>query len=380
MQVEYKGFQTYLRQTFPEYSEMTAYEIYQLKKQDLNFINSASKYLHYHGYLLRLIIFFDYYEFIDKNNSSLLDFMEIFCPIGCSDSFNSLDKTVISVNYEGYLPYKENFRGIKNEFNDCLTAFIINKKDDSIQIFQNDLLFEYNKLNLNKLYLNALQKVKEQVSHPNIVFNYLYSFLNKYTDLFDFYVTSSSHSIDHHIIRFAEITPPTEVKKHNRAFLLFSQNNSFIEIISNNKKSLLDINLQFISKDNFLTNLVDPLKQIIINFDESQSNSYTQKWVNYIQSQFPVILPEQNLDNIFQIKINNKNCYSSFLNKDMYSGVVNAKIYCKQLNKEVEISSDFKSWDDEQKIIYLYELYKTFKDNEQLNSILNGSMKTKKRI
>ena len=45
MQVEYKGFQTYLRQTSPEYSEMTAYEIYQLKKQDLNFINSASKYL-----------------------------------------------------------------------------------------------------------------------------------------------------------------------------------------------------------------------------------------------------------------------------------------------------------------------------------------------
>lgn len=380
MRPEYRGFQTYLRQTFPECSELTAYEIYQLKKQDLNFINSASQYLHCHGDLLQLIIFFDYYEFIDKNDSSLLDFMEVFCPIGHSCCSNSLDKTVISVNYEGYLPYKENFKGIKNEFNDCLTAFIINKKDDSIQIFQNDLLFEYNKLNLNKLYLNALQKVKEQVSHPNIVFNYLYYFFNKYTDLFDFYVTSSSHSIDHNIIRFAEITPLTEVKKYNRAFLLFSQNNSFIEIISNNKKSLLDINLQFISKDNFLTNLVDPLKQIIINFDESQSNSYTQKWVNYIQSQFPVILPEQNLDNIFQIKINNKNCYSSFLNKDMYSGVVNAKVYCEQLNKEVEISSDFKSWDDKQKIIYLYELYKTFKDNEQLNAILNGSMKTKKRI
>lgn len=380
MQVEYKGFQTYLRQTFPEYSEMTAYEIYQLKKQDLNFINSASKYLHYHGDLLRLIIFFDYYEFIDNNNSPLLDFMEIFCPIGYSGCFNSVDKTVISVNYEGHLPYKENLRGIKNEFNDCLTAFIINKKDDSIQIFQNDLLFEYNKLNLNKLYLHALQKVKEQVSHPNIVFNYLYSFLNKFTDLFDFYVTSSTYSIDHHIIRFEEITPPIEVKKYNKAFLLFSQNNSFIEIISNNKKSFLDINLQFISKDNFLTNLVDPLKQIIINFDESQSNSYTQKWINYIQSQFSVILSEQNFDNIFQIKINNKNCYSSFLNKDMYSGVVNAKIYCKQLNKEVEILSDLKLWDDEQKIIYLYELYKTFKDNEQLNSILNGSIKTKKRI
>ena len=97
MQVEYKGFQNYLRQTFPEYSEMTAYEIYQLKKQDLNFINSASKYLHYHGDLLRLIIFFDYYEFIDNNNSPLLDFMEIFCPIGYSGCFNSVDKTVISV-------------------------------------------------------------------------------------------------------------------------------------------------------------------------------------------------------------------------------------------------------------------------------------------
>lgn len=45
MQSGYQEFQTYLRQTFPEFSELTAYEIYQLKKQDLNFINSASKYL-----------------------------------------------------------------------------------------------------------------------------------------------------------------------------------------------------------------------------------------------------------------------------------------------------------------------------------------------
>lgn len=278
MQAEYKEFQTYLRQTFPEYSEMTAYEIYQLKKQDLNFINSASQYLHHHGDLLRLIIFFDYYEFIDKNDSSLLDFMEIFCPIGHSCCFNSLDKNVISVNYEAHLPYKENLRGIKNEFNDCLTAFIINKKDDSIQVYQNNLLFEYNKLNLNKLYLNELQKVKEKVSHPYIVFNYLSFFLNKFTDLSEFYVISGSHGINHHQVRFAEMTSPIEVKKYNRAFLLFSQNNSFIEIISNNKKSFLNINLEFISKDNFLTNLVNPLKQIIINFDESQSNSYIKKW------------------------------------------------------------------------------------------------------
>lgn len=35
MQSGYQEFQTYLRQTFPEFSELTAYEIYQIKNKIL---------------------------------------------------------------------------------------------------------------------------------------------------------------------------------------------------------------------------------------------------------------------------------------------------------------------------------------------------------
>lgn len=373
MQSGYQEFQTYLRQTFPEFSELTAYEIYQIKKQDLNFINTAAKYLNNSSDLLCSMFFFDYYEYIKSNSTDLFDFMDEFFPMGLFFSENN--KRIIPITYNGHFS--------QTKINKYTTYFSIDYQgDEYTQIFYGEQILKYNKHNLSKIYLNAIKNVKYNILQDDIVFNYLLIFLSKHTDLYGFFERSYIEHLNKLI--FTEMTPPSDLKKDKLSFLVLEKIDSYLYVKNNNHNNILKIDLATISENNFFLDLIEPLKKYFILFDELQKEFYTNKWFNYIINEIPFILGQPSLDiNFLSVNINNKNCYSSFLDKNMYSGVVIANINCKQLNKGIVVSTMLSNiMGEHDLIIDLHEQYKIFKDHEQLNCIFNNSntIKTKKRI
>jgi len=305
-----RNLQNYIRQSFPEHSELTVSEIFAIKYTDSIFMNNIyqtyDSSLTINSVIIKDLFFIDLAEFFDRNKEKYIhDFIDENC---FYQSFNFGDGK-FGVNFYSY-----------NDISHSKVLFFNNNlRNNEISVSYNDENLKYNKINFDNLMFKYIDFIKNNHLRSEIIFTFLYGYIKNNTDLSDFFLLSPLISKNTKI-RISEYfsmehsIKNDEPKKHINIYHI--RHNFYIS--DHNSNILLKKDLRLVAKSDFFNEIMKPIKDIFIHFDDLKQSNFLNIWEKDAYKHLSSIMDKKYLDSV-KIKINLPEIKSVFLDKIIYS-------------------------------------------------------------
>lgn len=305
-----RNLQNYIRQSFPEHSELTASEIFSIKHIDSKFMTDVYQIYDSSFTITSIIIkdlfFIDLAEFFERNKEKYIhDFINENC---FYQSFNFGDGK-FGVNFYSY-------HGISHS---KVVFFNNDIKNNEITVCYNNETVKYNKSNFDYIMFKYINFIKSDKLRSEIIFTYLYGYIKKNTDLRDFFAVSPLISRNTKI-RISEYSSMEHSIKNNepeKHINIYHIRHNFY-ISDSNSNILLKKDLRFIAKADFFNEIMKPIKNIFIHFDDLKQSNFLNIWEKDVYTHLSDIIDKKYLDSV-KIKINLPEIKSVFLDKIIYS-------------------------------------------------------------
>lgn len=366
--------QRYLRESFPEYSDLTVLEIFQIKHVDLQFMESIYNLYGYQATLIFImndLFFIDLSDFFVKYKEKyVLDFIDETCFGNSSHSVNGK----VGINYNLY----------NSIFN--LTSLYINcdMKKNEIMICYNDETIKYNTINVYKIIFKYLDFIKKEKLRSRMLFSFIYGYIIRKTDLTKFFdiCLLNENKIQ---IQDGFLFSSKEFRINNFQQINLEYKKYHLYILDKNSNILLKRDLRLINKTNFLSNLIEPLKDILVDIDNSRQINFQKIWEQDVYYYLSTFIDKKDT-NVIKTKIHLPKLNSTFLNKIVYSQrplidihfILNDQIlssYC--MRQELYYIFSYAQF-----IVESYESYKMLAEKIELQNLINSKeiKNHKKRI
>ena len=300
-----RALQKYIRESFPEHSELTASEIFLIKHKDNGFINYIDQTYGISdiadNFLIKEFFIIDLVEFFDKHENKISQ------NFANANSFQlNLTNEKFSVNLHNSTEDLELF--FKNDI----------KKNKILLIYKNEI-FEYNQCNFNNCMFKLISSLDKQTNAANLLSSFLLSYLEIKTDLGYFFeinlinnkITIATH---YNLFYLNESNNPKKDKIH-----IVCANN-YISVLDYNSNILLKKEIEQITKDNFLNEIIEPLKNIIVNMDNIRKEQFQTLWKQdlYHYLSFLAFINKEDL-NAIKIEVLPPENKSTFLGQIIHS-------------------------------------------------------------
>lgn len=305
-----RNLQNYIRQSFPEHSELTVSEIFAIKYTDSIFMNNIyqtyDSSLTINSVIIKDLFFIDMAEFFDRNKEKYIhDFINENC---FYQSFNFGDGK-FGVNFYSY-----------NNISHSKVVFFNNDiKNNEISVCYNNETVKYNKTNFDHIMFKYIDFIKSDNLRSEIIFTYLYGYIKKNTDLRDFFAVSPLISKNTKIIISEYSSMEHSIKNNdpeNHINIYHIRHNFYIS--DQNSNILLKKDLRLVAKSDFFNEIMKPIKDIFIHFDNLKQSNFLNIWEKDAYKHLLGIMDKKYLDSV-KIKINLPEIKSVFLDKIIYS-------------------------------------------------------------
>lgn len=304
MDVEYIVLQKYLRESFPEHAELTLAEILVINSDKFNFIDFIDYKVigeSLNEFIIENLFMIDITEFFERNKKELpCDFIN-----ENSFEYSSID----DVFYFDLQNINTEDTGIFLEHNLYQT-----QKNSELFIIYKGKKFKYNKSNFDRIMLEFISDTKKSTNPENLFTLFLYEYIKHDTDLTDlFHITllnNDTITIATHYNLFY-LNESNNPKKDNIHIVCA---NNYISVLDYNSNILLKKEIEQITKDNFLNEIIEPLKNIIVNMDNIRKEQFQTLWKQdlYHYLSLCLFIDKQDLD-VIQIKVFRPEIKSKFL-------------------------------------------------------------------
>ena len=300
-----RALQKYIRESFPEHSELTASEIFLIKHKDNGFINYIDQTYGISditdNFLIKEFFIIDLVEFFDKHENKISQ------NFANANSFQlNLTNGKFSVNLHNSTQNLEFF--LKNDI----------KNNDISLIYKNEI-FEYNQCNFNNCMFKLISSLDKQTNAANLLSSFLLYYLEIKTDLgYFFKINLINNKItirtDYDLFYLDQSNKP---EKNN---IIIEFTNNHLYILDYNSNILLKKELIHISKDNFYTEIINPLKKIIIKMDNIRKGNFHTLWKQdlYHYLSFLAFINKEDL-NAIKIEVLPPENESTFLGQIIHS-------------------------------------------------------------
>lgn len=300
-----KQLKNYIRESFPEYSELTVLEIYCLNYSDKNFITNISNF--YDGLcndnsiIINDLIFIDLADFFEKNKEKYThDFICDYC--FKSNVYLKEDKGLLVKIRLNIDLYKSSY-----------IFFSQNIKNNNYEINFKGQCLEYNQSNIYYIISNYISHIKQKKLRSGTMFSSLVGYIENETDLchfFNVYLFSENalqineHGVEYDIDDDKIII--IEYKHHN------------IQISNQKSHIFYKADLRKISKKDFFYNIIRLLKSILIDINKKSKIDFYSSWKDAIYEEIEYMLPIGGMNDL-KIKVYKPEPKCNFLNKTIYS-------------------------------------------------------------
>ena len=368
-----RELQKYIRESFPEHSELTVSEIFLIKHKYNGFINYIDQTYGISditdNFLIKEFFIIDLVEFFDKHENKISQ------NFANANSFQlNLTNEKFSVNLHNSTEDLELF--FKNDI----------KKNDISLIYKNEI-FEYNQCNFNNCMFKLISSLDKQTNAANLLSSFLLSYLEIKTDLgyfFEINLINNKITIATHYNLFY-LNESNNPKKNNINIVCA---NNYISILDYNSNILLKKEIKQITKDNFLNEIIEPLKNIIVNMDNIRKEQFQTLWKQdlYHYLSLCLFLDKQELD-VIQIEVFQPEIKSKFLDLTPHTTRPKMEILF-LLNNNVASScliDETNKYNDYYKeILDSYNIYKSIEEADsermELSNIIDGKEKESPKI
>lgn len=365
---------SYIRQHYPEYVDLTASEIFVLKCGDNSFINAMNKiydslYINY-NLIFRDLIFIDLADFFERQKHVFThDFIN-------KDSFHF-------TFYFGNGTFGFSFN-LYDEFSTLKDIFFkIDRKNNDSTISYDSENLKYNKLNFDYILLKYISFVKKDWLRSDIIFSSIFGRLTKQTDLQKFFHINLN--TENNVIHINEF--PMFYLKNNINYCIYIQKKkSFLYVLDEKSSVLFKTDLRFIEKKDFFKKIIEPLKNILFNFDDLRKKNYQHRWASDVSKYISDTIEAKDLPFV-KYDIFPPHTKSIFLDKIIYSKRPEIEIYFILPNNEKStclMSSSYNYHDKDflDKYKYYQLISGIHKDKLQLTEVITTkhSINEKKRL
>lgn len=353
--------------------DILIYNKYNLEKSLLIYIEAIKKRY------LRSSIIFSYLTSFLRSTTDLTDFfyissgcekgnytttireIESHCPIGEDGFFDKQNFITIKkeqsficiYNQFDQLLLKKDSRLIsKNNFN---IEFIIPLKKiiSDLDNLRASNFFTIRKENLEK---NILNSIKKDYSHQETIFSFFYSYIKEHTDLNHFFnlepLTSQNSKMK--ITEYSMFYLTNNICKH----IYIENKQDIFFILDHNANILYQKDLKLITKSNFSTDILEPLKDILNNMNKYRKKNFIKSWGNDVFQYMSTVIDKQDMTAL-KAKIYRPKLKSEFLNNIIYYQKPVIEIFFILNNKEVSSLKMDENYDYHIKDIKAtYQIYK----------------------
>lgn len=340
-----KELQKYIRQSFPEYSHLTTIEIFEKQNKNLTKLNSLEFFS------------IDIAEFFDRHKDKL------------SDDFIDENSFNIKAKYNGCYAFLHNN-----------TELFLNHeiKYKMLSISNQYKKFQYDQANFDSIMFWFISLIKKEMTPEYLLSSFIFGHLTNNKDLTSFL---NFKLLDDKItIIMPYSLPPVKGSNISNPYSFNIEcRNNYLYILDYNSEILFKKELTKITKSNFLNEIIEPLKNIIINMNNIVKKNYHALWeqdlysylssLNYIDREdlntiktelFPIEYKSKYLDQIIYIRRPKINI--SFL----FNGEVVS--YC---------ALNHYQGSEEQKLIDSYNIYKSLAEADSARIELEEIISTK---
>ena len=368
----------YFRESFPEYSKLTLSEIFAIRHVDSQFMNEVySLYdpsFRTKNMIIKDLFFLDWTELFKQYKDKYFhDFIEHNC-FTYSFDFNS---STFCVNYQ--LPMNNS---------ECKKMFFThNLTNKEITISYNNKTIEYTKKNLDKIIFKCLEFITKNNSINDLFLCFLDAYIQQNTDLMYFFNINLLKDNTIVISEYDSKYVPSQLHDETKKLQLCHQNNIFY-ILDGSSNILLKKEIEQITKDNFLNEIIEPLKNIIIDMDNIRKEQFQTLWKQDLYHYLSLFLfiDKQDLD-VIQIEVFRPEIKSKFLDLTPHTTRPKMKILF-LLNNNVASScliDDTNKYNDYYKeILDSYNIYKSIEEADsermELSNIIDGKEKEGHKI
>lgn len=378
MDFEYTVLQKYLMESFPEHAELTLAEILVINSDKFNFIDFIDYKVigeSLNEFIIENLFMIDIKEFFERNKKELpCDFIN-----ENSFEYSSID----DVFYFDLQNINTEDTGIFLKHNLYQT-----QKNSELFIIYKGKQLKYNKSNFDRIMLKFISDAKKNTDPANLFTLFLYEYLKHDTDLTDlFHITllnNDTITIATHYNLFY-LNESNNPKKNN---INIGCANNHIFILDYNSNILLKKEIEQITKDNFLNEIIEPLKNIIVNMDNIRKEQFQTLWKQdlYHYLSLCLFLDKQELD-VIQIEVFQPEIKSKFLDLTPHTTRPKMEILF-LLNNNVASScliDDTNKYNDYYKeILDSYNIYKSIEEADsermELSNIIDGKEKEGQKI
>lgn len=365
----------YIRNSFPEHSELTTLEIFIIKHLDHNFM-SAVQQTYYTTHVINPTIIEDLI-IID-----LSDYFIRYKEKYASD-FLSEDSFLFKFYFNNHrLAFNFNLYEKITETNSIF--FKDNLINHNVIIYYKDEELIYNKYNFDMIIEDYISVVKKDYSYQEVIFSFLYSYIKENTDLNYFFnlepLTSQNSKMK--IKEYSMFYLTNNICKH----ISIEYKENIFYILDHNANILYKKDLNLITKSNFSTEILEPLKNILNNMNKYRKNNFIKSWKNDVFQYMSTVIDKQDMTAL-KVKIYRPKLESEFLNNIIYYQRPVIEIFFMLNNKVVSSLQMDENYDYHIKAIKdRYKIYKNVlnitNENLELQNLINGTKveNKKKRI
>lgn len=373
MNIELKD---YIRTSFPEYSELTVLEIFIIKHLEHNFMSNLIQQTYYTAHVINSTIIQDLIiidlsdYFIQNKEKYVFDFLS-------EDSFL----------FEFY--FNDKFLALNFNLYEQITEtnsifFKDNLINQNVTIYYKKEELIYNKYNFKVIIEDYISAIKKDYSHQETIFPFLYLYIKEHTDLNYFFNLEPLTSLNSKmkITEYSMFYLTNNICKH-----IYIENKEDMFCISDHNDNILykkDLNL--ITKSNFSTDILEPLKNILNNMNKYRKHNFIKSWKNDVFQYMSTVIDKHDMKAL-KAKIYRPKLKSEFLNNIIYYQRPIIEIFFILNDKKVSSLNMDENYDYHiQDIKATYQIYKDFlninTEKLELKNLI-GSTKighTKKRI
>lgn len=305
--------QNYIRQSFPEHSELTVSEIFAIKHTDINFMNNVYKVYDSSFVIPTIIIkdlfYIDLQEFFEQHKEK---YIHDFINENCFEVAFHFGNGKFGFNYNLYSLIS----------NSATLFFNNNIKNNQLTICYNDETVTYNKINFYNIMFKYINFIKKTKLRSETIFSFFQGYIICKTDTTDFFqlYSSISHDINDTKIKISEYTsmcPSLNNNNQDRHINIYQKRHNFY-ISDLDSNILLKKDLRLVAKSDFYNEIIKPFKDIFIHFDDLKQSNFLNIWEKDAYKHLSSIMDKKYLDSV-KIKINLPEIKSVFLDKIIYS-------------------------------------------------------------
>lgn len=303
----------FIRQQFPEYSHLTVSEIFVIKYKQILLghpgINTKLEQI-LNEMRLKQLFSIDIAEFFERNEDKFLN-----------DFINENNFELNLVNSNGI--YSLTFHlGTEHP-----KLFLMNDLENGyLSIKYNDEIFEFNKSNLDSIMCKLISYLKMNQSPETLLSLFIFGYLKCNTDLKSFFdinilknkITIETYYYTHFISLYELLFYESNNRSTKNDNVIIECKNDSIHILDCNSDIIFNKEFKDITKNNFLNEIIKPLKNILINLDNIRENNFQTLWeqnlYQYLLNAEYLNINEKDFNNI-KIEVFSPKDKSTFLNK-----------------------------------------------------------------